>query len=381
MWYIWPMPQPATVALQSCSTYNLDELRRAVRKAVEAVPDSSKLLRGGQIVLLKPNIVTPRPPEKAVCTHPALLRAVAEIVAEAGGKIIVADQPTYYLTGRAGHVFAEAGYVEACKGLDVEFQLLGAAGYSAVRLPRFHCWEYIHTANLLREVDVVINLPKCKTHVQTVYTGAVKNMFGGLAPRQRIEVHALGTFKALSGSVADIYGAFVPHLNILDAVWVMDGSGPSQGRVRRWGVVAASADGVALDAVTEMLVGFRPGEVLSTPLAAESGWGTADRQHIAVTGADLGALRIRFARPPGLMRNLPPWLGRAGSRFIYVRPRVRRRRCIACGGCAQVCPADAITVDDYAVIDYRKCIECFCCMEACPQDAIAVHRSLLSRIV
>jgi len=162
-----------TVSVLKCSRYELPELRQAVRRALELLPEAGGLLQGGKTVLLKVNLVTPRPAEKAVCTHPALLRVVAELAAEAGCKIVIADQPTYNLTGQAAHIFGQAGYVEALKGIDVEFALLSLAGFSRVEVPRHHHWQFIQSANLLREADLVINLPKAKTHVQTVYTGAV----------------------------------------------------------------------------------------------------------------------------------------------------------------------------------------------------------------
>lgn len=370
-----------------CHSYQEPELGAAVRRAIGLLPGASDVLRGGRSVLLKPNIVSPRAPERAVCTHPAFVRAVAGLFLEAGCQVTVSDQPTYLMTPNAGEVFAGAQYLEALQGLDVSCVLLGAAGYAPVAVGQPFQWEQVQSARLLQDFDLIVNLPKCKTHTLTTYTGAVKNMFGAMAPRQRVEMHALGTYAALSGSVVDAYAAARPHLNVLDGILAMEGPGPSQGRPRHWGAVLASTDAVALDDATERLIGLAAGEVLSTTMAAEAGLGSLADGDSAMVGDDPEGLRIRIRRPPPLARAIPAWAGRIGPRLLYVRPRVIASKCIACGGCVRVCPADAVSIRAdaqgrrTAQIDCGKCIECFCCTEACPEDAIAVHRSLLSRFM
>ncbi|MDR3075214.1 MAG: 4Fe-4S binding protein [Candidatus Methanoplasma sp.] len=50
--------------------------------------------------------------------------------------------------------------------------------------------------------------------------------------------------------------------------------------------------------------------------------------------------------------------------------KVIEAECVACGACVDVCPQDAITVDDVAVIDKDKCVDCGACIDECPSDAI-----------
>jgi ferredoxin len=117
-----------------------------------------------------------------------------------------------------------------------------------------------------------------------------------------------------------------------------------------------------------------------TTAAAHKGLGVAELARIEVEGADLQGLRTRFKRPPGgVNRGFPAWLGRLMEGKLWVRPLVVRDKCTACGACAAVCPAQAITIGNCAVIDSAACIECFCCQEVCPQNAIDTRRSLLAR--
>ncbi len=374
------MSESCLVALQACPSYELDEVRRAVRTALELLPLAPTFLRPGKTVLLKPNVVTPRGPDRPVCTHPTVVRAVAEIAHEAGCRVIVADQPTYVLAPEPEQALGPVGYHEALRELPVEIGLLARDGYEPVTVPSPLSLRTAHVARTAREADAVINLAKCKTHVQTTLTLAVKNMFGAIAPRDRMRVHARGTYRGLAAALADCFSVVVPQLNVIDAVVGMQGSGPSQGPPAHIGAIGASANAVALDLLMADLVGMS-GQVSLTEAAAAKGLGPGRLEDVPIVGADPTGLRTAIAPPPRILRSFPPILGRLGERLVYVRPHVDRRKCVACGGCAEACPVNAISLGGYATVDRRRCIECFCCMEACPHDAIAVQRSLVSRLL
>jgi len=369
-----------TVAVQPCRTYGLTEVRSAVQAAVHALPGVSDLFRPGATVLLKPSVVTPRPPDRAVCTHPAVVQAMAEVAHESGCDVIVADQPTYTFVNQREEALRPTGYFEAVAHLPARLLLLGRDGYAPTEVPSPLRLSSVHIARLARGVDVVVNLAKCKTHTQTTLTLALKNMFGAVAPRDRMRVHARGAYDELAAALADCFSALVPQLNVMDAVVAMEGAGPSRGPARHVGAIAASTNAVALDLVMEDLVGMT-GQVGLTRAAARKGLGPADLAGVTIAGADPRDLRTHLVPPPRLFRGFPPILGRLAEGLVYIRPRVDPRTCVACGGCAQACPVGAIRVKAHAAIDRARCVECFCCMEACPADAIDVERSFLARLV
>ena len=369
---------PSLIAFQRCPDYSPAEVSRAVRRALEAVPGVGDLARPGRRVLLKPNIVNPREPATAACTHPQIMRAVAEFFHEAGCSLLVADQPTYARPDQTEEVFSVPGYREALAALPAEFSLAAACGYDPYPVPSPLQTPAVHLSRLLREVDFVVSLPKLKTHMQTRLTGAVKNVFGLVAPRQRLDLHALGLGRLLGEGLADCWGAAPPALTIMDAVVGQEGAGPIKGHPRPLGWLAAATDGVALDALAASLTGFRPGEVVPTHAAARAGYGSDDLARLQLLGDDPEPLRVRLRRAPRLTERIPPWLAGLGMRYVYVRPRVNRRRCVNCGQCAAVCPASCIRLAEYARLDRRRCLECFCCLEACPHDAIEVERGPLN---
>ena len=371
----------AQVHLEACPSYDLDTVRAAVRAILAQCEATRPVLQRGATVLLKPNVVNPQPPDKPICTHPVVVRAVAEVVHEAGCHIIVADQPCYAMTRTAEYALGVPGYVEALRDLPADLRLLNAGGYDHVPVARpFHLPEVV-VSRLVRQVDVVISLGKCKTHLQTLFTGAVKNMFGALAPKERLGAHAIGPGRALGRAVVDIYSVCVPHLALVDAVIGMEGPGPTAGTAHHVGLLAGSLDAVAVDAVVADIVGFKPGAVSPTHYAAERGLGVGDLAHIQVTGADPADFRTRFVRPPALHARLPGVLNRVGSHLVYCRPIVAPDQCVGCGGCKQVCPGEAIKIAERAAIDRHACLDCYCCIEACPHHAIKVSRSWLSKVL
>jgi len=374
------MSDTPTVALEPCHSYDLTEVRSALRTALDAVPGVSELFRPAATVLLKPSVVSPRPPDCAVCTHPAIVQAMAEVAHESGCDVIVADQPTYTFVNQPEEALRPTGYFEAVAHLPARILLLGRDGYAPSEVPSPLRLSTVHIARLARDVDVVVNLAKCKTHTQTTLTLALKSMFGAVAPRDRMRVHARGAYDELAAALADCFSALVPQLNVMDAVVAMEGAGPSRGPARHVGAIAASTNAVALDVVTENLVGMT-GQVGLTRAAARKGLGPADLAEITITGADLRDLQTPLVPPPRLFRGFPPILGRLAEGLVYIRPDVDPKMCTGCGGCAQACPVGAIRVEGHARVDRARCVECFCCMEACPADAIDVERSFLARLV
>lgn len=370
-----------TVVFVACSGYEAREVRAAVSRTLTALPGLSARLRPGLRLLLKPNVVNPVGPERPICTHPQVLRAVAEFFREVGCSLLVGDQPTYARKDAVDEVFGKAGYLEALRGLPVEWSLAATAGYRESPVPRPCRTPAAYLSRLVDEVDLVVNLPKLKTHMQTGLTAAVKNTFGLVAPRQRMDLHALGPAPVFGEAVADTFGACPPMLSLLEAVVAMEGPGPTRGGPRQVGYLAASWDAVALDATAQALAGFGPQEVATTSAAAAAGYGCADLRRIELAGDDPEGFRVRLRRPPALPARMPRWLGALGRRLVYVRPEVNRRRCSACRRCQAACPEGCVRVEGFARIDYRRCLECFCCLEACPEEAISPRRSLVARLL
>jgi uncharacterized protein (DUF362 family) len=139
------------------------------------------------------------------------------------------------------------------------------------------------------EADVIINLPKFKTHQQLVATFAVKNMFGCVSGKRKAIWHfAKGKREGdFCGMLIDIYRFVNPVVTIIDAVTVMDGPGPIRGRARPLGYLIGGTDPMSLERVCCKLVNLDPQELPIVRTAKQIGFGSWDDEKIEVLGDDL----------------------------------------------------------------------------------------------
>lgn len=369
------------VALTRCPDYNEDRVRGAVREAVALIGGVGDIIKPGDKVLLKANLLAPSDPGDAVTTHPAVARAVIEIVKEAGGVPVVADSPGYFYAGGRCRALTMCGLKDVADELGVDSTQFEAIenGFQKIEVPGSIYLKSIYAARLALEADFIVNLPKIKTHASTWFTGAVKNMFGAVATSTRKEAHALATYERFSGALVDVYSVFRPGLAIMDAIVGMEGEGPRHGNKRSLGLIIASKDPVALDAAASRVIGFDPLEIFATRDADARGLGNGDIDRIEVLGEQIANVEIDFEKPSGRRINMHPAVMKIGYRFLRVRPECVESLCDKCQICAKSCPVNAITMNSYPEIDRDICIECYCCNEMCPTGAMEIKKNWLAK--
>lgn len=341
---------------------------------------------GGKRVLLKPNLLAKHTPERAVTTHPAMVRAVIRAVRRRGAaSITVADSPGgVYNPGILRSIYKVSGLTDVCREE-------GAALYTDCKSREVPAkGQMVKQFTLLEPVldcDVIINLPKLKTHMMTGLSAATKNLFGCIPGLQKAEWHMRFPDKErFGGMLVDLLCTVKPGFAILDGILAQEGDGPAGGTPRMVGIVAAAEDHLQMDLALCRMLGIRPKDVpylnaaISRGLCPEqfdpacakgegelcrpipgyrlpSSWGSVDF-------ADKAPRAVRWAVP-------------AVERLLAPRPVINKSRCIGCGKCAEICPQHTITVQGKAHIHAARCIRCFCCHEMCPVKAIDTRRSFL----
>ena len=373
------------VALVQCDDYELDRVRTAVRRSVELAGGMKSFVQPGQRVLVKPNLLMASAPEEAVTTHPAVVQAVVELAQEVGGHVMIGDSPGGPFTrGRLRSAYRESGYTEVAErtGAELNYQIDGA-----VRLPHEdgHLLKLVDVAAYATQADVIISLPKLKTHSLMHFTGATKNMFGVVPGVTKAGYHAkLQSIDHFAHMLIDVLTLVRPALTIMDGIVGMDGNGPSGGDPFPCHVLLASRDGIALDEVAVRLVGFDPQRIPPLRAAIERGLISGRREDVELLGDDFDALKVNGFRPAatgGNMRGLPSFLRNLLSRSLVATPKATAA-CTGCGDCERMCPVEAITImDGRACMDLETCIRCYCCHEVCPERAIELRRPWLSRLV
>jgi len=243
-----------------------------------------------------------------------------------------------------------------------------------------------HISNCPLQVDLIINVPKLKTHNLTLLTAAVKNMFGCVPGGEKGDWHRRAPHPDDFAEVlVDVYRIVTPAITVLDGIVSMVGNGPAEGELARTGFLAASSSGFAVDTFAAAALGFRPDEVRTNLLGAQLSLGPAGLDELELKGIDGPAPTLplgKFSLPSNrLMRRLPrPLLAFLGER-TWIRPAVDKAKCTGCEVCADNCPLSAIVMDKYPRFDYDACINCWCCAESCPHDAIVLRKSFLARLL
>jgi len=379
------MQAEKTVSIKKTSDYDYAGIKQRLDETISGLPGGwQAIVPAGASVLIKPNFLKPAPAEAAVSPHPAVVRAVVEACLSAGaGKIVIGDSPGY---GTAGKVAEACGIMQVAR--DYGIAVVDFSESVTVEAPPGFIHRRFEVAREAAEADVIINLPKFKTHAMMVLTLAVKNLYGVIVGRQKARWHYQ------SGRAHNHFARFLlelaytlkPTVSILDAVVGMQGNGPSSGEPRRLGYLAASRDMVSLDAVAAHLAGVALQQVYTLAEARHMGF-TIDPKKITCIGDPLDGLRINDLVParqmsvegPAFLQPLS-WLL---NRFVTTRPQVDASLCCRCGVCLDACPAQCMSLPDNGpvTIDTQACIRCFCCQELCPEGALHAHDAFGVRLL
>jgi uncharacterized protein (DUF362 family)/NAD-dependent dihydropyrimidine dehydrogenase PreA subunit len=344
-----------------------ENVRQAVDRAFELFP----LELRGKSVLIKPNVLRASEASEGIVTHPAVLRAVVEKVETMGpAAIVVGDNPGLFSYGANEASFQQTGLMEAAKGY---YQNIGNDSLQVDFNPEF--MPVVSLSRIVLEADIIISLPKFKTHGLTVITGALKNSYGFLPGAQKAKLHqAGGSPERFHEVVVEVFRLRVPDFFLVDAVVGMEGNGPASPDLREVGLILASDNAVALDAVMATMMGCEPGLLRFLQKAREMGLGPYDLNQIEVIG-ELKKLP-NFKLPPlggeAILQN--ETIQSMICQKALLRPQADPELCSGCGTCIAQCPVSALSMNgDLPQVDADTCITCFCCQEICPEKAITLR--------
>jgi uncharacterized protein (DUF362 family)/Pyruvate/2-oxoacid:ferredoxin oxidoreductase delta subunit len=354
------------------ATYNYQNLRRQIFEMLDSM--GGRLIEKNSQVVIKPNLLAPAPPQRAMLTHPMVVRGVAEYILDRRGKVQISDSPAM---GTFEKVLKESGIREALKDLEVSFKEFKESTTIDVGEP----FKNIEIARDAMEADVLINLPKLKTHSQMLLTLGVKNLFGCIVGFRKPQWHLRAGVdrEVFAMLLVRIYQAIQPEFTILDGVLAMEGEGPGKGgRPKELGIILGSADAVALDAVVCRLLGLAEDELLTNKMARTVGLldGSVD---LIGDPVEIKDFRLPVMAPVVFGPRFSHTFLR---KHLIQRPQVQESLCKSCGDCERYCPAGAISSRQKRInFDYEKCIRCYCCLEVCPHGAFRTHQPILGRVV
>lgn len=379
------------VSIVKCSDYEILKVKESIAKSLDYLGGIKSFVNPGEKILLKVNLLIRRKPEKVTTTHPAIAQAMAELVREAGGIPIIGDSPGgyhFYNQKTLESVYETCGMKDAaensCAELNYNTEILD------IPYPEGKLIKSIKTIKPVLEVDKIINLPKIKTHAMTVYSGAVKNLFGIIPGSYKAEYHLrFEDSYDFADLLIDLCSFAKPVLTVMDAVVGMEGYGPTNGSPRQVGLIIAGANPYALDVVAGSIIGLEPEQIPTVVKSVERGLCTEKLKDITILGEKISDVSVPDYYKPTLKLSfnfynllLPKFLSKWLNRNMKAKPVFCFDSCKGCGMCAKSCPPQAIKmIDDKPHVDLNRCISCFCCHELCNFDAVRIKRPWFLKLI
>lgn len=367
------------VAVVKASEYNEQIIEHAVNEAINLIGGWSKYIQKGDKVLIKPNMLTAIEPEKAVTTHPEVVRVVIKAIKKLGAYPSVGDSPGINGVKTTAQ---KTGILEVCEEEDVPFILFKHT--KAYPCPEGKYMKSFDLTTELDKFDKIISLAKMKTHVFMGVTGCVKNLFGCIVGTHKSLFHLrMQKHSDFAHVMVDLYYTVKPTLNIIDGVTGMEGQGPMSGDVVNPKIIIASENGFAADLVMSDKMGFAA-EKMPIAAAAIEEKRSPLLKDIEIVG-DAKDKQMHFTQPHTYKSmqdtHVPAFILKLGQNQLTSRPHINDN-CIACGRCMRHCPAKAITLKNKrAHIDYNECIRCYCCQELCPHRAVDLKDGFILKVL
>ena len=368
------------VVIERCPKYNDEMVFCAVNKIFDNLGGIDKYVKKGMKVALKPNLIKKKKPEDAATTHPSVVKAVAEIVKQKGGIVTIIDSPGgFFTTSSLKNVYSICGIEKAAieSGAELNYNLKEVD----IENPEGLYLKKLTVIQALADADIIINLPKLKTHGQMIYTGAIKNMFGAVPGEFKAEYHIrMPNYNEFANALIDIYLSVKPSINIMDAVVGMDGAGPTAGDPKPMGFIIGADNGFELDFIALKLVGADPFDIPVTNQAIKRGLCPSDIKNIRIVCDDFESFKVDGFRMPQLDTLQAIAYYDKGIMKLVVNklkpaPVFLHEKCISCGECVKICPAGVIYMkNNKPEVNLKSCIRCFCCQELCPQKAVYIKR-------
>jgi uncharacterized protein (DUF362 family) len=258
-----PAPAPILAAVEGESPAAI------TKEAIAILGGMGQFVGKGDKVVIKPNIGWDRTPEMAACTNPEVVRALVELVLDAGAKKAIVIDNT---TNQAKRCYVRSGIQDAVRQADGEMLFMDDHRVKKMALNGEWLKEWDVLLDVI-EADKIINVPIAKHHSLCRLTLGMKNWLGATSGA-RNQFH-----QALDRAVVDLAAFFKPRLTVLDGYRILVRNGPQGGRVSDTELrktVVAGTDPVAVDAMGASLFPVEPRELPYLGLARERGLGEFD---------------------------------------------------------------------------------------------------------
>jgi uncharacterized protein (DUF362 family) len=281
--------KPVVSIVRCEKTDDRDEVRGSVAQSLDLIGGLNTILRRGDQVLIKPNLVDAQDYRTGAITNPNITAAIIDLVRESGAKkIIIADGSC--VGTDTTKTFDIGGYTDLAKEKKVELVDIKKSEFIPMGIPNGKVIRRIQLPRTLLESDIVINVPVMKTHDVFPATLGLKNMKGVIQEKDKKRFHTWG----LAQCIVDLNKLVLPQITVIDGTIAMEGLGPANGTPVNFGILCSSFDTVAVDVVASLLMGIEPESIEYLKLASEQGLGCGNISEIDVRGLNIEDVKRKF---------------------------------------------------------------------------------------
>lgn len=379
------------VTLLKCTEYDVDIVEKKLREGFELLGGESylrRLIPEKSSVLLKPNMLSVEKSGSPVVTNDVVFEAVIRIIKDYAGSISFGDSPGF---GDARKAAEKSGLMDIANKYGVKFEEFRESVH--VKLENSILCKSWNVAKAPYEADVVITLPKLKTHAMAYYTGAIKNQFGCIPGTQKAAWHTrMPDAHNFCKMLLDLNTVINTNFAILDGIIAMEGNGPKSGKPYKMNTLIMGESLSAVDSTAVRLIGYD--NPLDTPVLKEvydNNWGAVLPKDIKILGEQFENMKAKdfeLCRKGGNFYFINPQVTNFLRSMIAPYPSLIMDKCINCSRCYDVCPETPKAIEmvskngkKYPEWNMKQCIRCFCCQELCPVGAIETKHSTLGRFL
>lgn len=348
------------VSILKCKSYNSEEVKQTLIQSLKNIEFHLDNFKNKKI-LIKPNLLGPYEPDKAITTHPMIIGELCKIIKQQNpqAEIFIGDSSG----SNTEETLEKSGINKLSKyARIINFDKLPSKIFTINN-------KKINISEIIFNVDLVINIAKMKTHVFTKVTLCAKNLYGCIPGKVKSYMHRINQKPDdLSKIIFGINNIVKPQLNIIDGITGIEGNGPGvAGTIIKPKLLIASQNSFAADIIASEIMGFNPYEIDTNKLSK------IKKQDIEIVGENINNIKIPFKKPSTYIN---PFLKILNNLFPQPKITFNKTLCQKCNICKEHCPVNTITLktkDDYPICNHKDCIKCFCCIEMCPHNAITLE--------
>ncbi len=377
------------VYVKYCNDYN--NIQEQVNYLLDSVLNQGKDVKENMCVFLKTNGLAPHPADRAITTHPSVVQAAIHYFKTHNvKKIIVGDNPA---TKEMKTVYKVNGTLDVVQKENVD--LANNKELTVISASEYKRYKDFNVTKEMMEADILVNLPKLKTHGLAYFTGAQKNLFGTIYGLEKAQWHVKSSSPLEFGeAMSDLYSAIKTTMkdkimiHLMDGIEGLEGEGPSTGGSKQIAnVLLSSKDAIALDRVAIEITKLDYKKSFISIISNNRGLGEFNLENIKIEGDSLDLFKDIKFKPAKVeeigIRSLKLVNKYNIKNLVLEHPKFDKNVCIKCTECKKICPPQAISIEKGKTpkVNKNKCIRCWCCSEVCPVNAISKSkRPLIGRI-